>query len=137
MDFMLARFADLMANLVVYPDRMLRNIELTGGVIYSQRLMLELVRQDAPRVQAYEVVQRLAMAAWQGRAPFKDLVEKDPFITRHLTGKAIGVCFDPKAYTRHVPVIFEPAYWSAGIAAATRKRGHAAKPRSPSSESGT
>src|SRR5947208_8427400 len=59
-DFMLARFSDLMANLVVYPDRMLRNIELTGGVIYSQRLMLELVRQGAPRVQAYAVVQRLA-----------------------------------------------------------------------------
>src|SRR5438445_8905491 len=105
-DFMLARFTDLMANLVVYPDRMRRNIELTGGIIYSQRLMLELVRQGAPRVQAYEVVQRLAMAAWQGRAPFKDLVEKDPFITSHLTGKDIGVCFDPKELTRHVPEIF-------------------------------
>jgi len=124
-DFMLARFTDLMANLVVYPDRMRRNIELTGGIIYSQRLMLELVRQGAPRVQAYEVVQRLAMAAWQGRAPFKDLVEKDPFITRHLTGKAIGVCFDPKAYTRHVPEIFKRVFGSSGKARATRKRGSA------------
>src|SRR5438445_13355820 len=88
-DFMLARFTDLMANLVVYPDRMRRNIELTGGIIYSQRLMLELVRQGAPRVQAYVVVQRLAMAAWQGSAPFPDLVEQAPSVTRHLTGKAI------------------------------------------------
>src|SRR5205807_7038118 len=111
-DFMLARFTDLMADLVVYPDRMRRNLELTGGVIYSQRLMLELVRQGAPRVQAYEVVQRLAMAAWQGQTPFRDLVEKDPFITRHLSEKAIGMCFDPEAYTRHVPEVFERVFGS-------------------------
>jgi len=122
-DFMLARFTDLMANLVVYPDRMRRNIELTGGVIYSQRLMLELVRQGAPRVQAYEVVQRLAMAAWQGRAPFRDLVEKDPFITRHMAPAAIGTCFNPKTYTRHIPEIFKRVLGSSGNARATRRRG--------------
>src|SRR5713101_3221352 len=124
-DFMLARFTDLIANLVVYPDRMRRNIELTGGVIYSQRLMLELVRQGAPRVQAYEVVQRLAMAAWQGRTPFRDLVEKDPFITRHLSDKAIGTCFNPKAYTRHIPEIFKRVFGSSGKGRASRKRGKA------------
>jgi adenylosuccinate lyase len=113
-DFMLARFTDLMAKLVVYPDRMRRNIELTGGVIYSQRLMLELVRRGAARVQAYEAVQRLAMAAWQGRTPFRDLVEKDPFVTRHLTTGAIGACFDPKAYTRHVPAIFKRVFGKSG-----------------------
>ncbi len=124
-DFMLARFTELMANLVVYPDRMRRNIELTGGVIYSQQLMLELVRQGAPRVQAYEVVQRLTMAAWQGRTPFRDLVEKDPFITRHLSPTAIRMCFDPKAYTRHVPEIFKRVFGASGNAHATRKRGNA------------
>ncbi|HZC68858.1 MAG TPA: adenylosuccinate lyase [Nitrospirales bacterium] len=121
-DFMLARFKDLMANLVVYPDRMQRNIELTGGVIYSQQLMLELVRQGAPRLQAYEVVQRLAMAAWQGRAPFRDLVEKDLLITRHLSPAAIGTCFDPKAYIRHIPEIFKRVFGSSGKARTTRKR---------------
>src|SRR6266571_45490 len=122
-DFMLARFTDLMADLVVYPDRMRRNLELTGGVIYSQRLMLELVRQGAPRVQAYEAVQRLAMAAWEGRAPFRDLVEKDPFITRHLSPAAIVTCFNPKAYTRHIPEIFKRVFGSSGKARATRRRG--------------
>ncbi len=122
-DFMLARFTDLMADLVVYPDRMRRNIELTGGIIYSQRLMLELVRQGAPRVQAYEVVQRLAMAAWQGRAPFRDLVEKDSFVTRHLSPAAIVTCFNPKAYTRHIPEIFKRVFGSSGKARATRRRG--------------
>jgi len=122
-DFMLARFTDLMTDLVVYPDRMRRNIELTGGIIYSQRLLLELMRQGAPRVQAYEVVQRLAMAAWQGRAPFRDLVEKDSFITRHLSPAAIGTCFNPKAYTRHIPEIFKRVFGSSGKARATRRRG--------------
>ena len=122
-DFMLARFTDLMADLVVYPDRMRRNLELTGGIIYSQRLMLELVRQGAPRVQAYEAVQRLAMAAWEGRTPFRDLVEKDPFITRHLSDKAIGMCFDAEAYTRHVPEVFKRVFGSPGKARAARPRG--------------
>src|SRR5438094_3014638 len=83
-DYMLARMADLVTNLVVYPERMQRNIDFTGGVIYSQRLMLELVRRGVPRVQAYEAVQRLAMTAWNGTASFRDLVAKDPLITRHL-----------------------------------------------------
>lgn len=121
-DYMLARFTDLMAKLVVYPDRMRRNIELTGGVIYSQRLMLELVRRGAPRMQAYEAVQRLAMVAWQGRTPFRDLVEKDPFVTRHLTAGAIGTCFDPKAYARHVPAIFKRVFGTSGAPRAKRGR---------------
>src|SRR2546425_331264 len=122
---LLASFTDLMADLVVYPDRMRRNLELTGGIIYSQRLMLELVRQGAPRVQAYEAVQRLAMAAWEGRTPFRDLVEKDPFITRHLSDKAIGMCFDAEAYTRHVPEVFKRVFGSSGRARAPRTRGKA------------
>ena len=73
-------------------------------------------------MQAYEVVQRLAMAAWQGRTPFRDLVEKDPFITRHLSDKAIGMCFDPEAYTRHVPEVFKRVFGSSAKARATRKR---------------
>ena len=110
MDYMLARFTDLVANLVVYPQQMQRNVELTGGLIYSQRLMLELVRRGAPRKQAYEVVQRLAMAAWNGVLPFKELVEKDPFVTRHLNAETIRACFDPKAYTRQVGMIFKRVF---------------------------
>jgi adenylosuccinate lyase len=120
-DFMLARLTDLIAKLVVYPHRMRQNIELTGGIIYSQRLMLELVRRGAPRMQAYEVVQRLAMAAWQGRTPFKDLVEKDPFVSKHLSAEAISTCFNPKAYIHHVPAIFKRVFGNSGKPR-TRKR---------------
>jgi len=114
-DYMLARMADLVTNLVVYPERMQRNIDFTGGVIYSQRLMLELVRRGVPRVQAYEVVQRLAMTAWNGTASFRDLVAKDPLITRHLNAKEIADCFDPGAYTRDVAAILKRVFKSTGV----------------------
>ncbi|MEP6600416.1 MAG: adenylosuccinate lyase [Nitrospirota bacterium] len=114
-DYMLARMADLVTNLVVYPERMQRNMDFTGGVIYSQRLMLELVRRGVPRVQAYEAVQRLAMTAWNGTASFRDLVAKDPLITRHLNAKEIGDCFDPGAYTREVAAILKRVFKSTGV----------------------
>jgi adenylosuccinate lyase len=123
-DFMLARFTDLIAHLVVYPDRMRRNLELTGGVIYSQRLMLELVRRGAPRGQAYEAVQRLAMAAWKGRTPFRDLTEKDPLVTKYLSAEAIGACFTPETHTRHVSTIFKRVFGGSGQS--PRKRGRPA-----------
>ncbi len=123
-DFMLARFTDLVAHLVVYPDRMRRNLELTGGVIYSQRLMLELVRRGAPRVQAYEAVQRLATAAWKGRTPFRDLAEKDPLVTKYLSADAVGACFTPETYTRHVSTIFKRVFGGGGKS--PRKRGRPA-----------
>jgi adenylosuccinate lyase len=121
-DYMLARFTNLMADLVVYPERMRSNLDLTGGLIYSQRLMLELVRRGAPRMQAYEAVQRLAMAAWKGDAAFRDLVEKDPFVTKHLTSQAIETCFHSSAYTRHVRTIFTRVFKGVGRPGRTRKK---------------
>ena len=61
------------------------------------------------------------MAAWQGQTPFRDLVEKDPFITRHLSEKAIDMCFDPEAYTRQVPQVFKRVFGSSAKAGASRK----------------
>ena len=78
-------------------------------------------RESVPRMQAYEVVQRLAMAAWQGRTPFKDLVEKDPFVSKHLSAEAISTCFNPKAYIHHVPAIFKRVFGNSGKPR-TRKR---------------
>ena len=109
-DYMLARMTELVSNLVVYPERMQRNLNLTGGVIYSQPLMLELVRRGARRAEAYEAVQRLAMEAWNGTAFFRDLVEKNPFVTRHLNAQEIADCFDPKAYTREAATILKRVF---------------------------
>jgi adenylosuccinate lyase len=121
-DYMLARFTDLVSHLMIYPERMWRNLDLTGGVIYSQRLMLELVRRGASRMRAYETVQRLAMEAWKGGAIFRDLVEKDPFVRRHLHADAIETCFDPHAYTKEVAGIFARVFQSGKASSSKRKR---------------
>ncbi|MFM7841096.1 MAG: adenylosuccinate lyase, partial [Nitrospira sp.] len=100
MDYMLVRITDLIRNLIVYPKRMKQNLELTGGLVYSQRLLLALVEKGAQRKEAYEAVQRCAMSAWKGRAGFHDLVSKDPLISRHLKASQIQACFDPAYYLR-------------------------------------
>ncbi len=109
-DYMLARLIDLITNLVVYPENMRRNLDLTGGVIYSQRLMLELVRHGVARTEAYEVVQRLALQAYNGALSFRDLAEKDLFITQRLTARQIAGCFDPKAYLRGVDTVMKRVF---------------------------
>jgi len=109
-DFMLARFTEIVRTLLVYPARMRRNLELTGGLIYSQRLLLALVDHGAERVEAYEAVQRNAMEAWKGGARFQDLVVKDPVITRYLDAAEIDACFDPAQYVRQVNAIFRRVF---------------------------
>ncbi len=113
-DYMLVRVTDLIRNLLVYPQRMKQNLELTGGLVYSQRLLLALVEKGAQRKEAYEAVQRCAMSAWKGRAGFHDLVSKDPFITRHLKASGIQACFDPRYYLRHLDKIFKRVFGAGG-----------------------
>ena len=74
-DYMLNRLSGMMENLLVYPKTMLANLERTGGLIYSQRLLLELTQRGAPREKAYEAVQAQAMAAWRGKGRFADLIK--------------------------------------------------------------
>ncbi len=113
-DYMLVRVTDLIRTLLVYPHRMKQNLELTGGLVYSQRLLLALVEKGAQRKEAYEAVQRCAMSAWKGRAGFHDLVSKDPFITKHLKASQIQACFDPKYYLRHLDKIFKRVFSAGG-----------------------
>lgn len=136
-DYMLARFTDLMKNLLVYPARMQRNLDLTGGLVYSQRLLLELIESGAQRKDAYEAVQRNAMLAWEGArlgAPgvggwnkghgevFKELVKKDPLITKYLTAEQIESCFDPKHYLRHLNKIYQRVFGTGAKKNPPRKR---------------
>ena len=112
-DYMLARITDLIQNLVVYPARMKHNLELTGGLVYSQRLLLALLAKDAQRKESYEAVQRNAMAGWKG-GHFQELVAKDPFISKHLSAKEIRACFDPKHYLRHLTQIYRRVFGASG-----------------------
>lgn len=112
-DYMLARLTTLMKNLVVYPSRMLKNLETTGGLVYSQRLLLALVDQGVERKTAYEAVQRNAMAAWQGLGHFQELVAKDPLIREKLSPARIRSCFEPRSYLRHAAQIYRRVFGTA------------------------
>jgi len=109
-DYMLVRLTELIRTLLVYPSRMKQNLELTGGLIYSQRLLLELVERGVQRKAAYEAVQRCAMEAWKGHGGFQDLVGKDQLVTKYLTHARIAACFDPKHYLRHLGKIYQRVF---------------------------
>ncbi|MBD0306189.1 MAG: adenylosuccinate lyase [Nitrospiraceae bacterium] len=109
-DYMLVRFTEIIRTLVIYPLRMKQNLDLTGGLIYSQRLLLELVERGAQRKEAYEAVQRHAMDTWEGKAGFQESVSKDPLIMRHLNAAEIKSCFDPTYYLRHLDTIYRRVF---------------------------
>lgn len=123
-DYMLAKVTDLIEHLVIYPDRMKRNLELTGGLVYSQRLLLALVEKGAQRKESYEAVQRNAMASWRGGGGLQDLVSKDPFISRHLTESEISTCFNPKYYLRHLDRIYQRVFGRTPRRAGGAKKGY-------------
>ena len=113
-DYMLAKVTELIKHLVVYPANMKRNLDLTGGLVYSQRLLLALIEKGAQRKESYEAVQRNAMASWNGSGGLQTLASKDPFITQHLKKSEIAACFNPKYYLRHVDQIFRRVFHGGG-----------------------
>ena len=120
-DYMLAKVTDLIKHLVVYPARMKQNLELTGGLVYSQRLLLALIDKGAQRKEAYEAVQRNAMASWRGAGGLQQLASKDPFVAQHLTKREIAACFNPKYYLRHLDKIYRRVFSGRGrVAGRTR-----------------
>jgi adenylosuccinate lyase len=102
-DYMLDRFAWLAEGLVVRPERMRANLEATGGLFFSQRLLLALVESGLDRDTAYRAVQRHAMRAWDEGLDFRDLVRADAEITARVD---VGEIFDIGAFTRHADVVF-------------------------------
>ena len=106
-DYMLDRFTWLIEGLVVRPERMLRNLEASRGLFFSQRLLLALVESGLERARAYELVQRAAMRAWEEEQDFAELARADPEIAAALDPAALEDVFDLAVYTRHVDVVFE------------------------------
>ena len=103
-DYMLDRFAWLVEGLVVRPERMRATLEATGGLFYSQRLLLALVASGLERDQAYRMVQRHAMRAWDEGLDFRGLVRSDQDIASRVDLREV---FDLGAYSRHVDAVFE------------------------------
>ena len=106
LDHMLRKFSNNIDKLLVYPDAMIANMNKTGGLIFSQNLLIALVTKGVLREDAYKWVQRNAMARWLQGADFKTNVEADPDIKKYLTDEEVEHCFDPKPMLRHVDEIF-------------------------------
>ena len=119
-DYMLVRLTQLLKNLMVYPERMLENLNRTGGLVHSQRLLLALVDRKVERKTAYEAVQRLAMQAWEGWEPFHALVSRDQFISKKLTQAEIESCFDPAWYVRHLDEVYRRVFGSKAVPSKTK-----------------
>ena len=106
LDYLLVRFRGILEGLQTYPDRMRQNLELTGGLIFSEAVLLALIGKGLSRDEAYRVVQRHAMKAWESREPFKPLLLADPEVRRHLSPAEIENCFDLGYHLRHLDEIF-------------------------------
>ena len=117
-DFMLGRITGLIKNLVVYPENMMKNLNLTGGLVFSQRVLLELPKREISREDAYKIVQRNAMKVWadlqQGKSALNSKGESlflqnllgDEDLRAKLSENEIRACFDYSYYTKNVDKIF-------------------------------
>lgn len=109
LDYMLRKFAEIVQGMRVNGERMMRNLELTGGLVFSEAVMLALVEAGMTREAAYDVVQRVAMRAWRGDGQFKDLISEEPAVRERLSSKRLAECFDYRRHIRHVELILKRA----------------------------
>jgi len=107
LDYMLSIFTSIMKGLKVYPENMRRNIELSQGLVFSQRVLIALINKGLTREEAYKMVQDPAMKAWEEKKGFLSLLEADRRITAHLSKKELDSLFDYGYYLKHVDEVFE------------------------------
>ena len=110
LDYMLAKTTSLLDTLVVYPENMLKNIELTRGLTFSGQLMLALTQKGVSREDAYVYTQRNAMKVWDEGGDYKELVMNDADISRQLSSEEIARVFDLKHYLRNVGKVFDRVF---------------------------
>lgn len=106
--FMLVETTDLVKHLLVYPENMARNMNVYGGVVFSQRVMLTLVEKGMSREEAYAIVQSCAHQAWnKPEGNFRELISSDPRVTERLSKEQIEECFDPQRHLKHLDQIYQ------------------------------
>jgi adenylosuccinate lyase len=108
-DYMLQTMTQLVEHLVIYPDNMKRNMQKTGGLIFSQRVMIELIKTGQTREAAYRLVQKHAMSTWRDGKDFKESLLEDKDIKKSLGHHKINACFEIDYYLRNVDKIFKRA----------------------------
>ncbi len=110
LDYLLTQFTSVVDRLVVYPHRMLKNLESTRGLIFSQPVLLALTRKGLPREDAYRVVQSVAMSAWNSdTADFRTLIADHPEVRSRLTKDELNECFDLRQSMKHIDALFSRA----------------------------
>jgi len=106
LDFALVRAAGIVEKLVVYPERMMENLEKTHGLVHSQRVLLALAQKGLAREEAYRLVQKNAMAAWHGEGALLDLLKADSEVAAALPAKELDALFDLAYHFKHVDTVF-------------------------------
>lgn len=107
LNYMLNRFGTIVKNLTVLPENMLRNMDATFGLIYSQRVLLKLIDKGMSREEAYDLVQPKTATAWDEQTPFRALLEQDEQITQILSKEDLDDAFDYRYHLKNVDNVFE------------------------------
>ncbi|GAA0550954.1 adenylosuccinate lyase [Rhizomicrobium palustre] len=110
LDFAIGRMSAIIGKLVVYPERMQKNLDQTQGLVNSQRVMLALTQKGVAREHAYRLVQRNAMRTWNGEGPLIELLKADPEVSAALTPAELEPLFDPSHHFQNVDVIFKRVF---------------------------
>jgi adenylosuccinate lyase len=111
-DYLLAKTTQLVEKMFVYPEKMLENLNLMKGLVFSGQLLLDLTKKGVSREEAYRWVQRNAMRVWANEGEFQSLVLADKDIAKHLSRPEIERTFDLKHQLRHVEYIYQRVYES-------------------------
>ena len=109
-DYMMNRLKGIVNGLVVHPENMARNMELTKGLVFSQQVLMRLAEKGIERQKAYVMVQRNALKVWEGEGSFKELILNDKEIMQYLDVKEVEEIFDVKYHLKHVDEIFERVF---------------------------
>src|SRR5215217_5562494 len=113
LDYILAKATSLLDTLIVYPDNMLKNLNLTKGLVFSGQLLLALTQKNISREDAYVWTQRNAIKVWDEGGKYQDVIARDPDISSVLTSEEIAKVFDVKHYLRNVDKVFERVFHNA------------------------
>jgi adenylosuccinate lyase len=120
-DYLLNKTTNLLDQLMVYPERMLRNLHSTGGLVFSGQLLLDLVEAGVLREDAYRIVQRNAMKAWREELNFRELIASDPDITSKVNKKTLEKAFDLNRQLRNVDKLFKRVFGKSGSNSSQKK----------------
>jgi len=107
LDYMLSLLANIIENLIVHKDNMLKNINLTNGLIFSQRVLLKLISKGMSRLEAYDIVQKASMRVYESKNSLKQALLENPKVKKCISIKELDLCFDLKDHMHHIEYIYK------------------------------